>query len=567
MSRSSFGLRACFVVALAILASAGLSPAAAQETTGQPASDQPPSAQEQPAASPEVTAARQAVQELAAGRAAKAVEILEPLQEAGASAQIVALLGTAYLEAGQADKALATLKPLADEQNANPAVLYNAARAALATGANDAAQTYLQRSVALQSDTPAARTLGLIRGRQGRMRDAYRLLRPWANDHPDDTEARMAAALAAIQLERVSDAERYLDGLPMESARVRLLWAQLRLLQEDARGALAMLDPVLDEHPAEADLDIRRTAADAHLALDEPEAAVELLQGHADSDPRAALELGRAQDTTGATDAALATMEPFAKRLLQLAAQKEGQVENTDLASSFASEYGQLLSKVGRHEEALPYLSIATHLSEDDAGAWKALEQSLTALGQTDQAATAKENLEKATEMEAQAAAHAEQRAVNLKDPTGREMRRAQNFLQQGKGEQALTVIRAEKELAPDDVRVWVMESRTLLLLKRSGEALDVAEQAVRHFPGSVDAYYQRGASELAIEHYDKAEADLRKALELEPDHVPSLNDLAVLLIIQGKKDEARTMLQKVLELHPDDPRATETLEHLDSGQ
>jgi Flp pilus assembly protein TadD len=43
------------------------------------------------------------------------------------------------------------------------------------------------------------------------------------------------------------------------------------------------------------------------------------------------------------------------------------------------------------------------------------------------------------------------------------------------------------------------------------------------------------------------------------------MNDLAVLLMLQGQKAEARTLLQKVLKAHPDDKLAAENLKKLDT--
>ncbi len=47
---------------------------------------------------------------------------------------------------------------------------------------------------------------------------------------------------------------------------------------------------------------------------------------------------------------------------------------------------------------------------------------------------------------------------------------------------------------------------------------------------------------------------------------MPALNDLAVLLLVQGERGEAVRLLERVLELRPDDPRAKETLERLEGG-
>lgn len=506
-----------------------------------------------------------AVGHLAAGRAEEAVALLEPVRDMpDASPRLLALLGTAYLEAGRSEDALSILAPIADAEQADPAVLYNAGRAALATGEVDRAEAYLVRSVELQPSTPAARELGLLRGRQGRMREAYRLLRPWVATQQNDTEARLAAAMAAIQIERVPDAELFLSGLPMESPRVRLLWAELRLLQNDPQGALATLAPVLTEPPPEMEMDILRTAAAAYLATDRPQKALDLLEERGDADPATALKLGQALDQTGRLDAALETLKPFAERLLVIAGEAEGQMDNRTLAATYSREYGRMLATANRSKEALPFLQLAVRLTPRKSEAWKLLGNALADVGKNDEAAAARARFKELTAGDDPAATAAQ--GAEATDPTGREVRRAQRLLAEQRGEQALAVIRAEKGLAPGDVRVWLMETRILLLEKRPAEALQVAEETARRFPEYVDAYYQRGAAQLALEHYDQAEEDFRRALDLDADHVPSMNDLAVLLIIRDRKAEAERLLERILELQPDDPVAARTLERLRSS-
>lgn len=505
-----------------------------------------------------------ALDHLAAGDAEAAVELLEPIRrDPDASPQLRALLGTAYLEAGQVGDAASMLAPLADDENADPAVLYNAARAALATGEIERAEMYLERSVALQPGTPAARELGLLRGQEGRMRDAYRLLRPWVASQQDDTEARLAAAMAAIQIERIPDAELFLSGLPIESPRVRLLWAQLRLIQNDPQGALAMLAPILDEPPPEMEMDILRTAAEAHLSNGNPQRALDLLQDRAEADPATALKLAQALDETGQLDVALETMKPFADRLLEIFDEASGQMDNRTLAASYAREYGRMLAAAGRSEEAIPYLQLAINLTPRKVEAWKLMGNALAEVGRNDEAAAARKRFDELTGGVDPTTTTAEQRSAGAADPTGREIGRARRMLAEGRAAQALAVVQAEKELAPEDVRVWLMETRILLLDKRPGEALQLAEETARQFPEFVDAYYQRGAAHLALEHYEQAEEDFRRALDLDADHVPSMNDLAVLLIIRDRQAEAERLLERILELQPDNVVAAQTLDRL----
>lgn len=93
--------------------------------------------------------------------------------------------------------------------------------------------------------------------------------------------------------------------------------------------------------------------------------------------------------------------------------------------------------------------------------------------------------------------------------------------------------------------------------------------------------YYVRGMSYERLGQWDKAEADLKAALALEPDHPFLLNYLGYAWADQGKNlDEALKLLQKAAALQPEDGyitdslgwvlykmgRYTESLEHLEKA-
>jgi Flp pilus assembly protein TadD len=85
----------------------------------------------------------------------------------------------------------------------------------------------------------------------------------------------------------------------------------------------------------------------------------------------------------------------------------------------------------------------------------------------------------------------------------------------------------------------------------------------VEALPANADAVYQRGAVRVALDDLAGAEADFRRALELAPEHTAAMSDLAVLLAGRGEKAEARTLLERVLALRPDDKVAKANLQGL----
>lgn len=493
---------------------------------------------------------RQAGAAAARGDLPGAIARLRPL---AAAARLpppgLSMLGTLLLETGDVAGALEVLAPLAAEA-ADPAVLYHAGRAALALGRTEEGAGYLTRSVELEAGTPAARELGLLRGRQGDLVAALELLSGWAATRPDDLEARLAAAYSAIRLRRAPAAEALLSGLSEEEPKVRLLRGELLLLQGRPQPAAEALRPLIVGDDAGA-ADARRLLAEAELSMGNSAAAVELLRGRVEGRAEAALLLARALQQQGELEAARVALEPFASSAA-------GQQVPTLLR-----EYGRLLAGLQRFPEAVAALQRATEIDPRDEQAWYAMGQAAAASGRADLAELGTLRF-KALQEEKEPAAVSEQRAEEeLADPTGVHVREALVLLQRGRLKQALDLARRESRLAPHDPRPFLVEARILLVLNRNEEALAAAERAWRLAPEIADTYYQRGAVRIALGLRAEAEADLRAALERSPDHTAAMTDLAVLLMVQGNHEEAQRLLERVVELRPDDALAAANLERV----
>jgi tetratricopeptide (TPR) repeat protein/serine/threonine protein kinase len=70
--------------------------------------------------------------------------------------------------------------------------------------------------------------------------------------------------------------------------------------------------------------------------------------------------------------------------------------------------------------------------------------------------------------------------------------------------------------------------------------------------PKDAGAWHQRGVAYVNLHEYDKAIADLDKAIKLDPKSAPAHNALGVALHDQGKLDEAIAEYRKAIELHPE---------------
>jgi len=372
--------------ALAALAALAL-PAAAQPPAARPPA-KPAPAPAPPAMPPGLAEALASVDR---GDLAGAIAKLEALRrQPNPSPQVMTALGAVYLKAKRPADALAVLQPLADAPDANPATLYNAGRAAFAVGKPDLGEGYLQRAVAADPLSPAARELGLLYARVGRTGDAYRVLRPWALASPEDPEARLAAALLALHFRETGDAERLLAGLPAKNPRAQLLRGELALRQGDAKAAVALLKPlapaVAAGQPVQAGFaaDARRLLGEAYLAAGQPAETVRCLEPQARIDPSAALLVAHARVRQGDLKAGLATLSPWADKMLNTQSPRD-----PDLVADMALSYGRMLTMAGRAQEAAAALQVATRLAPQSAEAWQDYARALANLGRKDEATRA----------------------------------------------------------------------------------------------------------------------------------------------------------------------------------
>jgi Flp pilus assembly protein TadD len=318
-----------------------------------------------------------------AGKFKEAVAELETLHKAGkASPRALSLLGRLYVQMHRPEEAMAILHPLIDSSQAEPATLYNAGLAALMLKRTGVAQDYFQRSVALEAASPAARELGLMLAHQGRVVEAYALLRPWAIRNTDDGEALLTAASLAVDLERPQEAEQMLAGMPQNSPAIVLLRGKVLVQKGDGKQAVALLTPLLGKHPGGMETEIRRTLAEAYLLNGQAQQAVSLLSGRVNAHPSLALLLARAQHQSGDNAGALATLHPFADKLPDDA---KG-VPDPRVAGGIAEENGRLLAETGNAAAGIAFLERATRIEPDRQEVWEALGKALSAAGRKDEA-------------------------------------------------------------------------------------------------------------------------------------------------------------------------------------
>lgn len=491
-----------------------------------------------------------------AGKPREAIAVLEPLRrQAGADARSLAVLGALYLNTGQAAEAWAVLEPLTSLEKPDPAVLFNAARAARALDRNDRYEPLLERSFALSPVSPAARELGFLRIRQGRALEGFELLSAWIKIEPTDAEARIAAAQAAMRLGRVSDAKTMLDPLDPNTPATRILKAQTAMVAGNPTAALQELQPLLAGAGGELERDARGLAADAYLTLDSPGEAAAVLAGKTGGDPQLSLLLARAQRQSGKLGDATATLKPIAEAWLRPGVRPGG---TPAFGSALLLEYGRALVASGRSKEGSAALEKAVELNPRSRLGWTSLAEALEALGQADPARRARAKADELAQADAQVLA-----AMSMAGKGGANLAPILTALDAGEVEKALEMSRAEAKKHATDPRPRLLEVRILTSLTRTDEALRAAQQLVDQYPTLPDALYTLGSLQAARGDVDRAETNLRRALELTPQFPPALNDLAVLMMTQKRFAEARELLEQALAVNPNDELALRNLRAL----
>ena len=495
-----------------------------------------------------------------AGDLAGAIALAEALcAEDDAPDAAFALLGSLHVEAGNMERAIEILAPLAAPEPADPGVLYNAGRASEGLGQFQNAALYYRRSLAIQPRSPALRSLGMLLGRVGQPAEAYAFLRPWTAANPQDHEARMAAAAGAIALERTPEAETLLEGLSGDDPGLKMLRAQVLLQRADPRGAINELRLLADEPPPGIDGAIRRTLARAYLVVGDADAALGQIEAAPTSGPEDAVLLASAYFQAGRLQEAIKTLAPFAEPL-----PNSPPPENPPpVARDVVLEYGRFLHSAGEAERAVPFLRLATELEPDTPDAYQALGQALAASDEREEAREVLERFQTLSRAAGNEVASVNRMRRDIADPTGREVREALELAAAGDVEAALGILAREAQLAPTDPRPAYAASSLLLGAGRGEEALTAADQALIAAPGRADGLYQRGAVLMSLERLVEAEEMFRQALEDQPGHPAVLADYAVLLMSIDRNEEARGLLERLLEIRPEDAPARSHLERI----
>lgn len=144
-------------------------------------------------------------------------------------------------------------------------------------------------------------------------------------------------------------------------------------------------------------------------------------------------------------------------------------------------------------------------------------------------------------------------------------LRAAGNLQAAGRKEEAIAELKVLAKERPDQEQPWFLLGDLLRGEERYAEAAEAYDQAVARLgkpdPQQWGVYYSRGIALERSSQWPRAEADLRKALELQPDQPLVLNYLGYSWVDRGiHLEEALRMIGRAVELRPNDGYIVDSL-------
>jgi len=138
------------------------------------------------------------------------------------------------------------------------------------------------------------------------------------------------------------------------------------------------------------------------------------------------------------------------------------------------------------------------------------------------------------------------------------ELGRAEALIAADRRDAAIEALQQLAKSYPDQEVIWATLGDVLRRAERFEEAITAYDAAIALFEteisGQWPVYYARGICHERQKRYESAEADMRKALELQPDQPQVLNYLGYSFLEQGRNfDEALTMIETAVAARPED--------------
>jgi tetratricopeptide (TPR) repeat protein len=141
-------------------------------------------------------------------------------------------------------------------------------------------------------------------------------------------------------------------------------------------------------------------------------------------------------------------------------------------------------------------------------------------------------------------------------------IRRALLMGKAGQVEAAREVLRdATANGQRERAQLLAAESQVLREARRNQEAFDVLAAGLERMPDSTELLYDHAMAAERIDQVAVMERSLRRLIDLRPDHAHAYNALGYTFADRSiRLDEARTLIQKALDLTPEDPHILDSM-------
>lgn len=134
-------------------------------------------------------------------------------------------------------------------------------------------------------------------------------------------------------------------------------------------------------------------------------------------------------------------------------------------------------------------------------------------------------------------------------------IRTASAIAKQGRLDEARAFLHSVAADHPDDgAQLTVAEAQLLREANRNPEAMKLLSQALEKDPDQPDLLYDLALTAEKLQRYDLLEKNLRRLMELRPDHAHAYNALGYSLAERNERlPEARKLIEQALQLSPND--------------
>jgi tetratricopeptide (TPR) repeat protein len=134
-------------------------------------------------------------------------------------------------------------------------------------------------------------------------------------------------------------------------------------------------------------------------------------------------------------------------------------------------------------------------------------------------------------------------------------LRTANAISKQGKLDSALDYLRkASDEYPGQEVQFTVAEAQLLRDANRNSEAFELLDKALKADPDQPELLYDFALTAEKLEKFDVLEANLKKLIEVRPEHAHAYNALGYSFAERNVRlKEARALIEKAVELAPED--------------